>query len=151
MAEMIDLYMDADACPVKDEIYQVASRHGIYVLVVANARLSVPKDGGVEMVVVSAGFDAADDWIVDHVRARDLVVTADIPLASRCLEKDALVISPTGHRFEADSIGQSLASRELNSHLRESGTLFGGPPPLSERDRSRFVSGLDQLVQVALR
>ena len=151
MAEMIDLYMDADACPVKDEIYQVASRYGIYVLVVANSRISVPMDGGVEMVVVSAGFDAADDWIVENLRTGDLVVTADIPLASRCLEKGGFVISPTGHRFEADSIGQSLASRELNSHLRESGALFGGPAPISERDRSRFVSGLDQLVQLAVR
>lgn len=148
---MIELFMDADACPVKDEIYQVASRYGIYVLVVANSRLSVPSGGGVEMVVVSSGFDAADDWIVEQVRSRDLVVTADIPLAARCLEKGAWVLSPSGYRFEPDSIGQSLATRELNSHLRESGALSGGPPPISERDRSRFVGALDRLAQAALR
>ncbi len=148
---MIDLYMDADACPVKDEIYQVASRYGIYVLVVANSRIAVPSEGGVEMVVVSSGFDAADDWIVEQIRTGDIAITADIPLASRCLEKGAVVVSPTGHRFDEDSIGQSLATRELNSHLRESGALMGSGAMFSDRDRSRFVSVLDQVAQACLR
>lgn len=146
---MIDLYMDADACPVKDEIYQVASRYGIFVLVVANARMVVPSGGGVEMVVVSDGFDAADDWIVEQIRAGDIAVTADIPLASRCLKKGAVVISPTGHQFDEESMGQSLANRELNAHLRESGALQGSGGTFSDRDRSRFLSSLDRIVQAS--
>ena len=148
---MIELYVDADACPVKEEIYQVASRYGVFVLVVANSRIAVPSGGGVEMVTVSSGFDAADDWIAEQIREHDIVVTADIPLASRCLEAGAVVLSPTGHRFDADSIGQSLATRELNSQLRESGSLTGGPPALSGRDRSRFVSVLDEVTEACLR
>lgn len=148
---MIELYMDADACPVKDEIYQVASRYGIFVLVVANARIAVPRDGGVEMIVVSDGFDAADDWIVEQIREGDIAVTADIPLASRCLQKGARVISPTGHRFDSDSIGQALANRDLNAHLRESGALTPGGGTFSGRDRSRFLSVLDQVAQEGLR
>jgi uncharacterized protein YaiI (UPF0178 family) len=148
---MIDIYIDADACPVKDEIYQVASRHGLYVFVVANARMRVPQDGPVEMVVVSDGFDAADDWIAEQVRRNDVVVTSDIPLAARCLDAGALVVGSNGRCFEAASIGAALSSRELNQNLREAGDITGGPPPMSGRARSRFLAELDRLVVAGLR
>jgi uncharacterized protein YaiI (UPF0178 family) len=148
---MIDIYVDADACPVKDEVYQVASRHGLYVFVVANARMRVPQGGAVEMVVVDGGFDAADDWIAEHVRRNDVVVTADIPLAARCLGAGAGVLGPDGRTFDPESIGASLGARDLNADLRESGLLQGGPPPLSSRARSRFLAELDRLVEAGLR
>jgi len=148
---MIDIYVDADACPVKEEVYQVASRHGLHVFIVANARMRVPRDGPVEMVVVGEGFDAADDWIAEHVRRNDVVVTADIPLAARCLEVGALAVGSDGRSFDPESIGAALAARELHAGLREAGDLFGGPPPLSTRARSRFLAELDRLVEAGLR
>ncbi|MAI78428.1 MAG: hypothetical protein CL917_05790 [Deltaproteobacteria bacterium] len=148
---MIELYIDADACPVKEEIYQVASRYGIYVWVVANSRISIPREGGVEMIVVADGPDVADDWIAEHIQKNDIAVTGDIPLAARCLEKGAHVIGTHGQAFDQESIGLALAHRELNQQLRESGSLMGGPAPLSQRDRSRFLSGLDSAVQKSLR
>jgi hypothetical protein len=147
---MIDVYVDADACPVKDEVYQVAGRHGLYVYLVANSRMHVPHGGGVEMVVVEHGADAADDWIAEHVRRNDVVITADIPLAARCLEVGALVLGSNGRPFTEDSIGGALATRELKSELREMGAIGGGPPPLSDRDRSRFSNALDQQVRVGI-
>lgn len=143
---MIDIYIDADACPVKDEVYQVAARHGVYVLIVANSRMRIPRGAGVEMIVVDEGPDAADDWIAEHIRAGDVAVTADIPLAARCLEVGARVLGTNGEPFTDDSIGSALATRELKSELRESGVATGGPPPLSQRERSRFLGRLDQLV-----
>ncbi|MFP6607195.1 MAG: YaiI/YqxD family protein [Myxococcota bacterium] len=144
---MLETFVDADACPVKDEVYDVASRHGIYVFIVANARMRVPEGAGVEMVLVEDGPDAADDWIAEHIRPADVAVTADIPLAARCLEAGARVLGTHGQPFTEDSIGAALATRDLKAELRESGLVGGGPPPLSQRDRSRFAASLDRLVQ----
>ena len=144
---MLEIFVDADACPVKDEVYDVASRHGIYVFIVANARMRVPEGAGVEMVLVKDGPDAADDWIAEHIRPADVAVTADIPLAARCLEAGARVLGTHGQPFTEDSIGAALATRDLKAELRESGLVGGGPPPLSQRDRSRFAASLDRLVQ----
>ncbi len=148
---MTEIFVDGDACPVKDEIYAVAARLGLAVVVVANQKIHVPQDLGVEMVVVEAGPDAADDWIAEEIRAADVVVTADIPLAARCLEVGALALGTNGREFTADSIGGALATRELKAHVRETGIMTGGPAPLTNRDRSRFSNMLDQVVQRALR
>ncbi len=148
---MIEIFIDGDACPVKDEIYTVAARHGLPVALVANARMHVPAGLGVEMVVVEGTPDAADDWIAANVRESDVVVTADIPLAARCLEVGALVLGTNGRAFERESIGGMLATRELKADLRESGMSAGGPPPLSRRDRSRFSNALEAMVQRACR
>jgi hypothetical protein len=149
--ELIEIFVDGDGCPVKDETYVVATRYGIPVVLVANSRLSVPEGLGVEMVLVAQGPDAADDWIVEHVRAEDVVVTADIPLAARCLEAGARVLGTNGRIFSEDSIGNLLATRDLKAYLREAGVMSGGPPSMSAKDRSRFLSKLDELVQLGLR
>jgi hypothetical protein len=143
----VKILVDGDACPVKDEVYVVSTRYGIRVVLVANSRLYAPSDFGVEMVVVDSGPDAADDWIAENARPGDVVVTADIPLAARCLEAGARVLGSNGRPFTEDSIGGALASRELNAHLRETGIASGGPRPISQKDRSRFLSALDGLVQ----
>ena len=148
---MIEIFVDGDACPVKDETYVVSTRYGVPVALVANSRIGVPDGFGVEMVVVSAGADAADDWIAEHVRPGDVVVTADIPLAARCLERGARVLGTSGRVFSEDSIGGQLATRDLKANLREAGIVSGGPPPISGKDRSRFLSKLDELVQRGLR
>ena len=142
---------DGDACPVKDEVYVVATRYGVPVALVANSRLGVPEGFGVELVLVDQGPDAADDWIVEHLRPGDVVVTADIPLAARCLEGGARVLGTNGRTFDEDSIGGLLATRDLKASLREAGMVSGGPPPISQKDRSRFLSKLDELVQKGLR
>ena len=148
---MIEIFVDGDACPVKDETYVVATRYGVRVAVVANSHINVPEGLGVEMVLVDRGPDAADDWIATHVRPGDVVVTADVPLAARCLGAGARVLGTTGRIFDEDSIGDRLTMRDLKAHLRETGVISGGPPPLSAKDRSRFSSKLDQLVQASLR
>lgn len=148
---MLRLFIDADACPVKDEAYKVARRYGLEVTVVSNSFLRTPSTGTVELVVVSSGMDEADDWIADHVSTGDIVVTADIPLAARCLEKGAAVLGTTGRPFTEDNIGDALASRELMVQLRESGLAGGGPPPLQKTDRSRFLQQLDLMVQAIRR
>jgi uncharacterized protein YaiI (UPF0178 family) len=148
---LTEIFVDGDACPVKDEVYAVASRLGLAVIVVANQRIHVPQDLGVEMIVVEAGPDAADDWIAEEIRPSDVVVTADIPLAARCLEAGALALGTNGREFTLDSIGGALATREIKAHVRETGVMTGGPPPLSSRDRSRFSNILDQVVHRALR
>ena len=148
---MIEIFVDGDGCPVKDETYVVATRYGVPVALVANSRLSVPEGFGVEMVLVDRGPDAADDWIVEKVRPGDVVVTADIPLAARCLEAGARVLGTNGRIFSEDSIGNLLATRGLKEHLREAGVMSSGPPPMSEKDRSRFLAKLDELVQIGLR
>ncbi|MAJ58493.1 MAG: hypothetical protein CBC48_00185 [bacterium TMED88] len=148
---MVEIFVDADACPVKEEIYSVAARHGLSVVVVANRPQSVPKDLGVEMVVVGQGADAADDWIVEELRPDDIVVTADLPLAARCLERGGRALSPTGRIFTEDSIGGLVATRNLRADLRGAGMVSGGPPPLSSKDRSRFRSRLDEVARVAIR
>ena len=148
---MIEIFVDGDGCPVKDEVYVVAARYGAPVALVANSRLSVPRGFGVEMVVVDQGPDAADDWIVENVRPGDVVVTADIPLAARCLDAGARVLGTNGRIFSEDSIGNRLAMRDLKTHLRDAGVMTGGPPAMSTKDRSRFLSKLDELVQIGLR
>ncbi len=149
--ELIEIFVDGDGCPVKDETYVVATRYGVPVALVANSHLSVPEGLGVEMVLVDQGPDAADDWIVENVRPGDVVVTADIPLAARCLEAGARVLGTNGRVFTEDSIGNLLATRDLKAYLREAGIMSGGPPSMSTKDRSRFLSKLDELVQVGVR
>ncbi len=141
------IFVDADACPVKEEVYKVARRCGCPVRVVANAFMRTPPD--VEMIVVEAGPDLADDWIADRVQPGDIVVTNDIPLASRTLKAGALALSPTGKAFTEDSIGSALAHRDLLEHLRSSGEITGGPKPFAATDRSRFLSALDTAVRQA--
>jgi hypothetical protein len=148
---VIAVLVDADACPVKDEVYVVATRYGLTVALVANARMYVPPGLGVEMIVVDGAPDAADDWIAQNARRGDVVVTADIPLAARCLAVGARVLGNDGRPFTEDSIGGALATRELKSQLREAGVVSPGPRALAPKDRSRFLSKLDELVQLGLR
>lgn len=148
---MIQIYVDADACPVKDEVYRVAQRHGLKVFVVANSRMVTPRDPLVELVVVSGRFDAADDWIVDQVTATDIAITTDIPLAARCLAKGARVMDAKGRLFTEDSIGDALANRELSAFLRDMGEMGGGPKPYSPKDRSRFLGELETQIQALLK
>jgi uncharacterized protein len=143
----ISIYVDADACPVKAEVYRVAGRYGLKVYVVANSYINVPRDPRIERVVVADRFDAADDWIVERAGSEDIVVTSDIPLADRILKKGAAVIGANGVPFTASSIGMAMASRELMSNLRAMGEATGGPKPMTARDRSRFLSALDETVQ----
>jgi uncharacterized protein YaiI (UPF0178 family) len=139
----IEIIVDADACPVKQEIYKVAERHGVKTLLVANSMMAFPRGGAVELVTVGKGFDEADDWIAERACAAHAVITADIPLASRCVAKGALVISPTGNIFTKSTIGNVLATRNLMQDLREAGTITSGPKPFSAKDRSAFLSALD--------
>ena len=148
---MIAIFVDGDACPVKDEVYVVATRYGAPVALVANSAMYVPPGFGVQLIVVDEGPDAADDWIAENVQAHDVVVTADIPLAARCLAKHALVLGSDGRPFSADMIGGALATRALKSDLRGAGVITGGPRPIADRDRSRFASKLDELVQRGMR
>jgi uncharacterized protein YaiI (UPF0178 family) len=142
----IRIFVDADACPVKSEIYKVAERYGLKVFVVANSFMNVPRSDMIERVIVSEGPDVADDWIVERVTPNDIVITADIPLAARCVKKSATVIGPTGKPFTDDSIGMVLATRDLLTDLRSAGATTRGPPPLSRQDISRFLSALDLAV-----
>lgn len=145
---MITLLVDADACPVKEEVYRVARRLDLKVVLVSNSRLAVPREARFELVVVAKGaLDAADDWIADRADAACVVITQDIPLAARCLAKGAAALDPRGRIFTDASIGDALASRELMAHLREMGTLLGGPAPFEPKDRSRFLQSLDTVVQ----
>ena len=132
---MFMILVDADSCPVKQEVYHVAKRYGLKVILVANSVINIPREDCIELMVVSDGLDAADDWIVDHVRKNDIAITTDIPLAARCLEKGARVLGPKGRVYTDASIGDALVSRELMSHLRESGVMTGGPSPFGQRDR----------------
>ncbi len=141
--------MDADACPVKDEIYRVAGRYGLEALVVSNSWIRVPKDALIVSVVVEAGPDVADDWIAERAGPGDIVITADIPLAGRCLKAGAQVIGPRGDPFTEDSIGSALAGRAVAEHLRSLGEITGGPKPFQPKDRSRFLQALDTAVQKA--
>jgi hypothetical protein len=143
----IEIYVDADACPVKAEIYRVAGRHGLRTFVVSNAFLNVPRDPLVERVVVGSAFDAADDWIAERARRGAIVVTADVPLASRCVKAGADVLGPTGRPFTEASVGMALATRNLMEDLRASGEVTGGPRPFSPRDRSAFLQALDVAIQ----
>ena len=144
---MPEILVDADACPVKEEVYRVAKRYGLKVMLVANSQMHIPSEDWLELVVVSNQFDAADDWIVDHATRNDIVISGDIPLASRCLKKGARVLGPNGHAFTENSIGDALATRDLMSHLRDIGIMTGGPAPFEKRDRSRFLQSLDGIIQ----
>jgi uncharacterized protein len=144
---MLHIYIDADACPMKEEIYRVARRNDLMVTLVAGSRMRIPEDERITLEVVAQNPDAADDWIAGHVEADDIVITADIPLAARCLKKGAFVIGSTGKPFTGDNIGSALAARNLLSELRECGEITGGPPPLNKRDRSRFLQALDEAIQ----
>ena len=144
---MLHIFVDADACPVKEEVYRVARRYELDVTLVANSGMRIPNEPWLRLEVVADGFDAADDWIVEHVQSHDIVVTADIPLADRCLKEGARVIGPTGKAFTEDNIGQVVATRDLLSDLRGAGEITGGPPPLQKRDRSRFLQKLDEAIQ----
>jgi hypothetical protein len=136
---------------VKDEVYRVARRYRLPVRVVANSRMRVPVDPLFQMVVVTGHFDAADDWIVEHIQPGDIAVTADIPLAARCLAKGARVLDAKGRVFTEESIGDVLANRELMAYLRDMGDMGGGPAPYAPRDRSRFLQYLDDLIQASLK
>ena len=148
---MLEILVDADGCPVKEEIYRVARRHGLGVTVVANARMRIPEEDRFTLVVVGGRFDAADDWIVERAARDDIVISGDIPLASRCLSKGAVVLDQRGGRFTEDNIGEALVNRQLLSHLRDLGNITGGPPPFSARDRSRFLHRLDETIRVIRR
>jgi uncharacterized protein YaiI (UPF0178 family) len=148
---VIAIFVDADACPVKDEVYVVATRYGLRVAVVANAPVYVPAGMGVQMIVVDRGPDAADDWIAERVEPGDVVITADVPLAARCLAAGARVLGSTGREFDSDSIGGALAMRDLLAERREAGELTRGPAPLTAKDRSRFATELDRIVSRSVR
>jgi uncharacterized protein YaiI (UPF0178 family) len=150
---MTEIYIDADACPVREEVYRVAERLGLVVHVVSNGSRPIrpspnPK---IRMVTVSEGADVADDWIAERVGPTDVCVTSDIPLASRCLDRGARALSSNGHHWTADNIGSALAGREISRHMREVGMATGGPAPLTKADRSRFLAALDHAVQAARR
>ena len=141
-ARPMTIFIDADACPVKDEVYKVAARYRLKVFVVANSFINTPRDPMIERVLVQSGPDAADDWIVEHAHAAAIVITTDIPLADRSLKAGASVIAPNGKAFTQSSIGMALATRNLMQDLRETGTVTGGPKPFGPRDRSTFLSAL---------
>jgi uncharacterized protein len=148
---MIALFIDADACPVKQEVYRVAERHAlkgtaIKVYVVTNSPIAVPREEMIQRVVVGAGMDEADNWIAERAGPGAIVITADVPLASRAVKAGAEAIAPNGRAFTADSIGMTLATRNLMDSLRSAGEITGGPKPFSPRDRSSFLSALDQAI-----
>ncbi|WP_159998871.1 YaiI/YqxD family protein [Roseomonas sp. 18066] len=151
--EKTEIWVDGDACPVRDEVFRVAGRLSLVVHVVSNGARGVrlPEVDWVKRVIVAEGADAADDWIAERIRPQDLCITADIPLASRCLERGARALSPTGRIWTSDNIGQALAGREVSRHLREIGALTRGHAPMTGSDKSRFLSALETEVQAALR
>ena len=147
----IAVYIDADACPVKQEIYRIAERHvlkgaALKIFVVSNSPVAVPREAFVERVVVGSGMDEADNWIAERARAGDIVITADVPLASRGVKAGAEVVAPNGRVFTKDSIGMTLATRNLMDSLRSAGEITSGPKPFSPRDRSSFLAALDQAI-----
>jgi uncharacterized protein YaiI (UPF0178 family) len=144
---LLHIFVDADACPVKQEVYRVASRYHLGVTLVANSRMRVPNESWITLEVVGGGFDEADDWIVEHVQPHDIVITADVLLASRCLKAGARVIGSSGKPFTEGNIGSAVATRDLLSDLRGAGEITGGPPPLTRRDRSLFLQKLDETIQ----
>jgi len=147
-----EIFIDADACPVKDEIYKVAFRYDLVVHVVANQPIRAPKHERIHRIVVNDKMDAADDWIADHAHAASIVITADIPLAERCLKSSAIVIGPNGKPFTNDNIGAAIAQRAIMADLRVGADgIGGGPPPFQKSDRSRFLSTLDEAVNRSMR
>jgi uncharacterized protein YaiI (UPF0178 family) len=148
---MLEIYIDADACPVKGEILRVAERHGLKSFMVSDGGVRPSNSPLVELVIVSPGMDAADDWIAEHIGAGDIAITADTPLAARCIAKGARVLRFNGQPFDAQSIGAALATRNLMTHLRETGEITGGPRPFTKQDRSRFLDALETMVQAVKR
>jgi len=146
-----EIFVDADACPVKDEILKVIERHGLKTIFVSDGGVRPYPSALVSIVVVSQGADAADDWIVEEIKAGDITITNDIPLADRCIKKGAIAIRPNGQAFSEDSIGMALATRDLMAGLRETGEITGGPAPFSKQDRSRFLQALETAIQARLR
>ena len=147
----MEIYIDADACPVKDEVYKVAARYDVKVYVVANQGIFVPDRPTIERVVVRGGLDVADDWIAERITDQDIAITTDIPLADRCLKRGATVLGPRGSFFTDESIGEALATRELLDTSRQGGMIGGGPPPFGPKDRSRFLAKLDEAIQAIRR
>ena len=147
----MNIYIDADACPVKDETIRVADRYGLKTHLVSDGGIRPSRNPLVELVIVDRGPDAADDWIAEHIQGADICVTNDIPLAARCLERGALAIKPNGDAFTENAIGMALANRELMQTLRESGKITGGPRPFSKSDRSKFLNRLETTVRQARR
>lgn len=148
---MPEIYIDGDACPVKHEILRVAERHGLKVHLVSGSYLHMPEHPLLNRIVAGDKFDAADDWIAEHIGRSDIAITADIPLAGRCLKRGAHVLGPTGKPFNETNIGQALAMRELNAHLRDTGEIKGYNPSFSKKDRSRFLEALEQVIQTIAR
>ena len=148
---MLHIFVDADACPVKQEVYRVAKRYNLDVTLVADSWMRIPDESWLDLQVVKGALDAADDWIVDHVAGGDIVVTADIPLAARCLDKGAYVVGISGRPFTENNIGQALATRNLLFDLREFGATSSGPPPFGKRDRLRFLQALDKAINTIKR
>ena len=144
---MLEIFIDADACPVKEEILKVADRYKLSVYLVSNSWLSMRVGPNVEKVVVDDGFDAADNWIAEKIQTDDIAITSDIPLAERCLTAGAKVLGPTGKQFTNDNIGMALSMRALKQDLRDMGEIGGGPPPFNKRDRSQFLQELDKVIQ----
>lgn len=144
---MTKIYIDADGCPVKEEVYRVAERYKLSVILVANNYLHLPSNPLLKMVVVSGKFDAADDWIVENCQANDIIITSDILLADRCIKKSARVIGHKGDEFTEDNIGSAVANRELMQNLRHMGEVKGGPAPMDKKARSRFLGTMDQVIQ----
>lgn len=145
------IFIDADGCPVKDEVYRVAERYSLPVILVANKALNLPLNPLLKMVVVSGDFDAADDWIVENSQAQDIVITTDILLAERCVKKSVRTLSPKGEEFTEDNIGSAVANRELMQNLRHMGDNRGGPAPMDKKARSKFLEKLDQIIQALRR
>ena len=145
------IYVDADACPVKPEVYRVAERYDLSVTLVAHSWMRIPSDPRLSLEVVDQGFDAADDWIVEHAEPNDIVITGDIPLAARCLERGATVLGHTGRPFTESNIGDAVATRNLLAEMRGAGIESGGPAPFDARDRSRFLQALDRAVHALRR
>jgi uncharacterized protein YaiI (UPF0178 family) len=150
-APAITIFIDADACPVKDETYKVAARYGLKTYVVSNSFMQIPASPLIERVIVDAGPDIADDWIAERAARGDIVVTNDIPLADRVLKSGAAAIKPNGQPFTADSIGSALAQRSIMEHIRSTGEITGGPRPFDRADRSRFLQALDTAIQKSRR
>ncbi len=148
---MLQIYVDADACPVKDEVIRVAERHGLMVHLVSDGGIRPQASPMIQVVVVAQGPDAADDWIAEHIETGDIAITNDIPLADRCLKKGAGAIQPNGKAFSQDSIGMAVATRDLMAGLRETGEITGGPAPFSKKDRSRFLQALETAIQARRR
>ena len=144
---MLHIFVDADACPVKNEIYRVAKRYNLEVTIVTNTWMRIPDEKWILLKVVESGLDVADDWIVENVQSSDIVITTDIPLASRCINKKVRVITPTGKEFNENNISQAVATRDLLTELRSAGEITGGPAPLKKSDRSRFLQTLDEVIQ----